>query len=1057
MEEEKILNTQTAFSHIRQLRLSRLFNFIAIAFLFAFSLTRLYAAAPPIGSDPGGGGAGGNAASAPGPSSSYPWVGSVDDTNTGTGNKSISVPIVSWQQRGGLSVDLTLNHNSQSIVSGELGPKWTMSYDDTLSVDSTTGNVTVHWGDGRVYTFTNHTSGPYTPPPGIYDSLGAIYQANGRIGSSGSVLVAYTIITKDQTMFKFSRTVNSVWCLTGISDENGNTINIGYVSGTNLIQTITDATGRAVKLGYTSSKLTSVTDPLSRQWTLSYDGSGNLAHVSWPILNGVTNSASFGYDGSHNVTTYKDMRGNTSTFSYNSDASLAWEKDAVGNQTTFGYGVPTVYGVANAGATTITDANGNNTIHYYVNGRLDHVVDPLRDVENYSYDSFNNVTSRKDRNYQYWYSTYDGMGNVLTATDPLSHMTTYTYNAHNKPLTITAPSGRSAAGTYDANDNLTQVQQKDASGNVLAATTLTIGSFGLLSDKYDANSHHTAYTYDGNGYLASVTTPLGHKTQWTYDALGFQASRTDAMSRTTTYTPDAWERLTTTTYPNNTTNTYAYDPNGNLTAFSNYVAPWTRTYDADNRMTGEFIGSTRLLGHTYDAAGQKGLLSTITGIDGRVISYAYSARNELAGVSEAAGTETYAYDADGHQTHRYLPNGLRTDQYYNADGTPQSYYNWNGNGFILQSYGYSYNADDQMTGYNEATSYAQGGSPSVTAVTYGYDALGHLTSDTRTNSYAYTKSYSVDGAGNRLSMTENGAVNTLSHDADDELSSVSGTGAVGFTYNANGDQITSTINGVQTTYAYDFDDQLVSITKGGSTTSFQYDGLGRQANRTVNGNLTAYFLDGEQMLEETTASWAVQVQYTWGNGLVRRGSEYPMTDAQGTTKLETNASQTMTSTQETEAFGRTIATTGSTASPYGFHGGDGYRSDGDGPAGLEPYQKVGSRYYDATYGRFITRDTDLSQPAYAYCDGDPLNFSDPSGHKKKKKDPPHGVTPAPTVPSFVPTKVTFEVSVDGKAAGAKASIEFDGPAIWNQMSPTAKAGVHNATEFTVWVFLHEVT
>ncbi len=299
------------------------------------------------------------------------------------------------------------------------------------------------------------------------------------------------------------------------------------------------------------------------------------------------------------------------------------------------------------------------------------------------------------------------------------------------------------------------------------------------------------------------------------------------MGRTTYYTPDAWERLVTTTYPDNSTNTYGYDQNGNLTAFSNYVSSWTRTYDADNRMTGEFIGGTRPVGHTYDASGQKGLLSTTTGIDGRVISYAYSARNELAGVSEASGTETYAYDANGNQTHRYLPNGLRTDQYYNPDGTASSYYNWNGNNFILQSYGYDYNADHQIADVREASNFYQNTSPAVTTMAYGYDALGHLTSDTRTGSYAYAKTYTVDGAGNRLTMNENGSINTLVQDGDDELNSVSGTGAVGFTYNANGDQVTSNLNGQATTYTYDFDDQLTGITKPGSTTTFQYDALGR--------------------------------------------------------------------------------------------------------------------------------------------------------------------------------------------------------------------------------------
>ena len=33
-------------------------------------------------------------------------------------------------------------------------------------------------------------------------------------------------------------------------------------------------------------------------------------------------------------------------------------------------------------------------------------------------------------------------------------------------------------------------------------------------------------------------------------------------------------------------------------------------------------------------------------------------------------------------------------------------------------------------------------------------------------------------------------------------------------------------------------------------------------------------------------------------------------------------------------------------------------------------------------GLFITRDTDLSQPAYQYCNDDPVNKIDPSGHEE---------------------------------------------------------------------------
>jgi hypothetical protein len=37
-------------------------------------------------------------------------------------------------------------------------------------------------------------------------------------------------------------------------------------------------------------------------------------------------------------------------------------------------------------------------------------------------------------------------------------------------------------------------------------------------------------------------------------------------------------------------------------------------------------------------------------------------------------------------------------------------------------------------------------------------------------------------------------------------------------------------------------------------------------------------------------------------------------------------------------------------------------------------------------GRFITRDTDLSQLAFVYCDGDPVNAVDPTGYDSTLND-----------------------------------------------------------------------
>ncbi len=41
---------------------------------------------------------------------------------------------------------------------------------------------------------------------------------------------------------------------------------------------------------------------------------------------------------------------------------------------------------------------------------------------------------------------------------------------------------------------------------------------------------------------------------------------------------------------------------------------------------------------------------------------------------------------------------------------------------------------------------------------------------------------------------------------------------------------------------------------------------------------------------------------------------------------------------------------------------------------------MGARYYDPTLACFLTRDTVLGQKPYTYCDGDPVNHNDASGH-----------------------------------------------------------------------------
>src|SRR5436190_667679 len=147
--------------------------------------------------------------------------------------------------------------------------------------------------------------------------------------------------------------------------------------------------------------------------------------------------------------------------------------------------------------------------------------------------------------------------------------------------------------------------------------------------------------------------------------------------------------------------------------------------------------------------------------------------------------------------------------------------------------------------------------------------------------------------------------------------------------------------------------------------------LAPRYSRAAGGVTTLFLHDGGRVLLEKQGSTYTAV-YAYGNALVRKDGEYPLFDGLGSERTVTNASQAVTGTINFEAFGQTVGSTGSSGNSYMFGATSGYRADGD--AGLS---HVGARYYDAQVGRFITRDTQLDQHPYLYCNHDPVNQLDP--------------------------------------------------------------------------------
>ena len=178
-------------------------------------------------------------------------------------------------------------------------------------------------------------------------------------------------------------------------------------------------------------------------------------------------------------------------------------------------------------------------------------------------------------------------------------------------------------------------------------------------------------------------------------------------------------------------------------------------------------------------------------------------------------------------------------------------------------------------------------------VAYGYDGAGHLTSETRNGTGAYSISYALDGVGNRLSQTSGSGTTTFAYDNDDELLSTSGAFNNTYGYNANGEQTSRTLNGTAYTLAYDYDGQLNSIAQGANATTFAYDAGGRRVSRTAGGTTTTFLYDGGSVLLEQQ-NGATTATYTYGNALVRKDGEFPLFDGQGSKRTVTNAGQAMT-------------------------------------------------------------------------------------------------------------------------------------------------------------------
>lgn len=666
------------------------------------------------------------------------------------------------------------------------------------------------------------------------------------------------------------------------------------------------------------------------------------------------------------TTTYEyDARGRT-TATTRQVSATAYERIEYDYDPATGHKSAERYLGGHPGAWTITRSDA---FHYDSFARLSEIVHPDGSKIVYHYDGANNVISVQDERH--------------TAPN-----TAYTYDPANRLASVTqtlssAPGGQIAtAYAYDIQGNLTSVT--DPNGNV---TAYVYDDFGRMLRQTSPVTGVTNYAYDETGNLISTTDANSATTVREYDALNRITSATSSRdgrdTETVTYTYDAPDagsyevgRLSTMTDPATST-IYSYDRRGLLIASVDYTYTATFGYDADGNRTSLSYPSGQVVQTTFDFAGRPVAAS----LDGTAIvsSASYLPFGPLSSMTYGNGTtKTMLYDS----RYRAQENKLTT-----ATG-------------VIADYLYQEDSVGNITQIHDATSAAYNRD-------FGYDDLNRLTTANSGTSLWGSGGYEYDAMGNMTSLHIGNRSLSFSYDGSTpRLQSIDGTNPATIEYDSAGNEVS--------TGAYSARNLLQRVgyvSQFNSNLTYEYDGRGIRVASLRSGTIFGWrrqsrrrsvyspelhlIAQSDWMVNPTLAGTFDGTEYIWfGDQPVAQAftdptlpTRYTFTDHLGTPVLQTDADAAVVWRAEYEPYG----------SVYAYRVGD----VNDPQALRLPGQEVAEfssdestqeaynifRWYRSGWGRYTQADPaavflDLSYlhgNTFMYGSAGPLVFTDPTG------------------------------------------------------------------------------
>ena len=423
------------------------------------------------------------------------------------------------------------------------------------------------------------------------------------------------------------------------------------------------------------------------------------------------------------------------------------------------------------------------------------------------------------------------------------------------------------------------------------------------------------------------------------------------------------------------------------------------TCDADDgsRVTAVAGPNGKTLTYSYDAANRR---EALVDPDGGRTTYSYDGTSRLTSLVNPFGERTtWAYDAIGQVKTLTYGNTARATYTYDSTARTTGVRHSKADGTLLAGYEYSYNSAGTPTGVVEGNG---------DRVTWSYDSAYRLTREQRSGTNAYDLTYTWDGAANRLTKVASGTTTTYSYNAGDALTLENAAGTLTtYAYDNAGNTSTQNAAGSVTTYTWHDENRMTGLVlpSGGGTWTMAYDPSGLRREKQAAGTTTRFIWDTvgsggpgtvpsgagglsrsgaspSRLLQETDGSNATTAHYTAGLGTYgptvsqRRSSTSSFLHGSllGTIEALTAADQSVTDTYLLDAWGRQIASSGSTTNPHRYVGALGYYAE---PSLALDY--VRARWLRPSTGSWLSVDPVVEEPRYAYARSRPTLLPDASG------------------------------------------------------------------------------